>query len=80
MRTVFFLSVFMTLYGSLNSYAFLKPGGPSGSIGDLLDGQIDGIDELATAFQKIKPPYGKCAVNGNHGYYNVFGSVFLSLR
>jgi len=39
------------------------------STGDLLDGQIDGIDELATAFQQIKPPYGKYAVNGNHEYY-----------
>ncbi len=39
------------------------------STGDLLDGQIDGIEILAKEFQKIKPPYGKYAVNGNHEYY-----------
>ena len=39
------------------------------STGDLLDGQIDGIDHLAKAFQEINPPYGKYAVNGNHEYY-----------
>jgi uncharacterized protein len=39
------------------------------STGDLLDGQIDGIEELAEAFQEIKPPHGKYAVNGNHEYY-----------
>ncbi len=39
------------------------------STGDLLDGQIDGIEVLPEAFQKIKPPLGKYAVNGNHEYY-----------
>jgi uncharacterized protein len=39
------------------------------STGDLLDGQIDGIEDLAEEFQKIKPLYGKYAVNGNHEYY-----------
>ncbi len=39
------------------------------STGDLLDGQIDGIEVLAKAFQEIKPPLGKYAVNGNHEYY-----------
>ena len=39
------------------------------STGDLLDGQVDGIEDLAEEFQKIKPPYGKYAVNGNHEYY-----------
>ena len=39
------------------------------STGDLLDGQIDGIENLAVEFQEIKPPYGKVAVNGNHEYY-----------
>ncbi len=39
------------------------------STGDLLDGQVDGIEGLAKEFQKIKPPYGKYAVNGNHEYY-----------
>ena len=39
------------------------------STGDLLDGQIDGTKDLAEEFQKIKPPHGKYAVNGNHEYY-----------
>ena len=39
------------------------------STGDLLDAQIDGIEDLAKAFQDINPPYGKYAVNGNHEYY-----------
>ena len=39
------------------------------STGDLLDREIDGIREQAEAFQEIKPPYGKYAVNGNHEYY-----------
>jgi predicted MPP superfamily phosphohydrolase len=39
------------------------------STGDLLDGQIDGIEDLAEKFQEIKPPHGKYAVNGNHEYY-----------
>ena len=39
------------------------------STGDLLDGQVDGIEDLAAEFQEIKPPYGKYAVNGNHEYY-----------
>ena len=39
------------------------------STGDLLDGQVDGIEGLAEEFQEIKPPYGKYAVNGNHEYY-----------
>ena len=39
------------------------------STGDLLDGQNDGIEELAEAFEEIKPPHGKYAVNGNHEYY-----------
>lgn len=39
------------------------------STGDLLDGQIDGIEDLAKAFQNINPRYGKYAVNGNHEYY-----------
>ena len=39
------------------------------STGDLLDGQIDGIEDLAEEFQEIKPPFGKYAINGNHEYY-----------
>jgi predicted MPP superfamily phosphohydrolase len=45
------------------------------STGDLLDGQIDGIKELGKEFQKIKPPYGKFAVNGNHEYYVGIGKA-----
>ncbi len=39
------------------------------STGDLLDGQTDGMADLAKAFQSMHPPYGKYAVNGNHEYY-----------
>ena len=39
------------------------------STGDLLDGQIDGIGDLAKQFREINPPYGKFAVNGNHEFY-----------
>ncbi len=39
------------------------------STGDLLDGQIDSIGDLAKQFREIKPSYGKFAVNGNHEYY-----------
>lgn len=39
------------------------------STGDLLDGQIDGIGDLAKQFREINPSYGKFAVNGNHEFY-----------
>lgn len=39
------------------------------STGDLLDGQNDGIGDLAKQFLEINPPYGKFAVNGNHEFY-----------
>ncbi len=38
------------------------------STGDLLDGQINGISELATNFSAYKPRLGKYAVTGNHEY------------
>ena len=34
------------------------------STGDLLDGQVDGIESLAEEFQEIKSPHGKYAING----------------
>jgi uncharacterized protein len=39
------------------------------STGDLVDGQIDGLGELAAELRRIKPKYGKYAVTGNHEFY-----------
>ncbi len=39
------------------------------STGDLVDGQIDHLDELARIFEEIQPPCGKYAVTGNHEFY-----------
>jgi hypothetical protein len=39
------------------------------STGDLVDGQIDHMDGLATLLRKVKTPYGKFAVTGNHEFY-----------
>jgi uncharacterized protein len=39
------------------------------STGDLLDGQVDGIEALEKQFREINPKFGKYAVNGNHEYY-----------
>jgi len=39
------------------------------STGDLVDGQLDGIAELAEIFRGIPAPRGKFAVLGNHEYY-----------
>jgi uncharacterized protein len=39
------------------------------STGDLVDGMIDHLPELSTAFERIQPPYGKYAVTGNHEVY-----------
>jgi uncharacterized protein len=38
------------------------------STGDLLDGQLDGISDLAGSFRSIKPRLGKYAIIGNHEY------------
>ena len=38
------------------------------STGDLLDGQINGISELAVPFSMLHPKSGKFAVTGNHEY------------
>ncbi len=39
------------------------------STGDLVDGQLDGISELASVFRQLNPRYGKFAVTGNHEHY-----------
>jgi hypothetical protein len=40
------------------------------STGDLLDGQTDGLTDLAVALGKVQPPFGKIAVTGNHEFYS----------
>jgi predicted MPP superfamily phosphohydrolase len=39
------------------------------STGDLVDGQIDHLDELANMLGEIRPRLGKFAVTGNHEFY-----------
>ncbi len=39
------------------------------STGDLVDGQIDGMQDLADALSQVHPPLGKYAVTGNHEFY-----------
>ena len=39
------------------------------STGDLVDGQMDDPDRLATLFRELETPQGKYAVTGNHEYY-----------
>jgi predicted MPP superfamily phosphohydrolase len=39
------------------------------STGDLVDGQIDNLGQLAVLLRAINPPYGKFAVTGNHEFY-----------
>lgn len=39
------------------------------STGDLVDGQLDGVSELAGILRGIQAPRGKFAVLGNHEYY-----------
>ncbi|OPY80901.1 MAG: putative metallophosphoesterase [Syntrophorhabdus sp. PtaU1.Bin058] len=39
------------------------------STGDLVDGQIDGLNGLIGMLDEIKPRYGKFAVTGNHEFY-----------
>jgi uncharacterized protein len=43
------------------------------STGDLVDGQLDGVEELARIFREIPAPRGKYAVPGNHEYYAGIG-------
>lgn len=39
------------------------------STGDLVDGQIDNLSDLADVFNEVSAPYGKYAVTGNHEFY-----------
>lgn len=39
------------------------------STGDLVDGQINSMTELAAMLDDVKPPLGKYAVTGNHEFY-----------
>lgn len=39
------------------------------STGDLVDGQLDHLDELAEDFRQTQPRFGKYAVTGNHEFY-----------
>ena len=39
------------------------------STGDLVDGQIDNLTQLAELLQTVNPPYGKFAITGNHEFY-----------
>jgi predicted MPP superfamily phosphohydrolase len=39
------------------------------STGDLVDGQLDGVEGLARIFREIPAPKGKYAIPGNHEYY-----------
>lgn len=39
------------------------------STGDLLDGELNNVLPLTSLFARIKPPFGKYAITGNHEYY-----------
>jgi predicted MPP superfamily phosphohydrolase len=39
------------------------------STGDLVDGQMDGMEGLIKLFKNIQPKYGKFAITGNHEFY-----------
>jgi uncharacterized protein len=39
------------------------------STGDMVDGQINRLNNLAELLKEINPPYGKFAVTGNHEFY-----------
>lgn len=39
------------------------------STGDLVDGQLDGMETVAQMLAEVQPRYGKYAVTGNHEYY-----------
>lgn len=39
------------------------------STGDLVDGQINRLEDLADLFNEISPKYGKFAITGNHEFY-----------
>lgn len=50
------------------------------STGDLVDGQINGLDGISAMFQEIKPRYGKFAVTGNHEFYAGINQSLLFTR
>jgi uncharacterized protein len=39
------------------------------STGDLVDGQMNGMEDVAEMLNQIRPKYGKFAVTGNHEFY-----------
>ena len=45
------------------------------STGDLVDGQVDGLEGLAELFKEINPKHGKFAVTGNHEFYAGLGQA-----
>ena len=50
------------------------------STGDLVDGQLDGVSELAEILRGIPAPRGKFAVLGNHEYYAGIGRAIAFTR
>jgi hypothetical protein len=50
------------------------------STGDLVDGQLDGVEELAEILRGIPAPRGKIAVLGNHEYYAGIGRSIAFTR
>ena len=50
------------------------------STGDLVDGQLDGVAELAEILRGIPAPRGKFAVLGNHEYYAGIGRAIAFTR
>ena len=50
------------------------------STGDLVDGQLDGVTDLAQYFRNIRPQFGKYAVTGNHEFYAGLESSLLLTR
>jgi predicted MPP superfamily phosphohydrolase len=50
------------------------------STGDLVDGQLDGVAELAEILRGVPAPRGKFAVLGNHEYYAGIGRAISFTR
>lgn len=50
------------------------------STGDLVDGQLDGLTDLAQRFRLVQTRYGKFAVTGNHEFYAGLKSSLLLTR
>jgi predicted MPP superfamily phosphohydrolase len=50
------------------------------STGDLVDGQMDGMESLIAELRKLKPAYGKFAVTGNHEFYAGIDSALAFAR